>query len=79
MAAAVVSIETGMELRPPVDLAYVRTRNYSGFGSCYADNSNHLIKARLCQGIVEYQNGRGECQACKIVNRLVESDDDEVF
>jgi hypothetical protein len=79
MAAAVIDIQTGMELRPPVDPAYVRTRNYSGFGSCYADNSIPLIKAKLCRGVVKYEKGRGVCPVCRIVNRLVELDDDEVF
>jgi hypothetical protein len=79
MAAAVVNIQTGMELRPPVDLAYVRTRNYSGVGSCYADNSTPLIKAKLCRGVVKYEKGRGVCPVCGIVNRLVEPHDDEVF
>jgi hypothetical protein len=79
LTSAVVDIETGEEIVWAVDLAVVRPRDYTGWGGCYADNGNPMLKTKLCQGLVKYETGRGICLVCRVISCLVEPDDDEVF
>lgn len=55
-------------------MSAARARDYTGWGSCYADNTDPLTSEfLLCQGSVVYVDGVGRCSRCGTINRLTES------